>query len=65
MKFIINLLLSTIKIITFTVIVCLTILSIFQPIYILKENEISITTRLGKIQRTENLAGLKYKNTIN
>lgn len=61
MKFIINLLLSTIKIITFTIIVCLAILSIFQPIYILKENEISITTRLGKIQRTESLAGLKYK----
>ncbi len=59
MKFIINLLLSTVKITIFAIIVCLTILSIFQPIYILKENEISITTRLGKIQRTESLAGLK------
>ncbi|ACH94456.1 protease modulator HflC [Borrelia recurrentis] len=61
MKYILKFLLYFAKILAFTLIFGLILLAITQPIYILKENEISITTRLGKIERTENTAGLKYK----
>ncbi|QMU99006.1 protease modulator HflC [Borrelia sp. A-FGy1] len=61
MKYIIKFLFSIVKTVVFTLIISLISLSIMQPIYILKENEISITTRLGKINRTEHTAGLKYK----
>ncbi|AYE36092.1 protease modulator HflC [Borrelia turcica IST7] len=61
MKYMVKFLFSIAKIIVFTLLISLISLSIMQPIYILKENEISITTRLGKIERTENAAGLKYK----
>ncbi|AAX17540.1 protease modulator HflC [Borrelia turicatae] len=61
MKYILKFLFSIAKILAFTLIFGLISLAIMQPLYILKENEISITTRLGKIERTENTAGLKYK----
>ncbi|ACH93158.1 protease modulator HflC [Borrelia duttonii] len=61
MKYILKFLLYFAKILAFTLMFGLILLAITQPIYILKENEISITTRLGKIERTENTAGLKYK----
>ncbi|AGT27199.1 protease modulator HflC [Borrelia miyamotoi] len=61
MKHILKFLFSIIKILASVLILVLTLLAIVQPIYILKENEISITTRLGRIERTENTAGLKYK----
>ncbi|WP_024654060.1 protease modulator HflC [Borrelia persica] len=61
MKYILKFLLYFAKILAFTLIFGLILLAITQPIYILKENEISITTRLGKIERTEDTAGLKYK----
>ncbi|WKC57779.1 protease modulator HflC [Borrelia sp. P9F1] len=61
MKHMVKFLLSIAKTAVFTLLFGLISLSIMQPIYILKENEISITTRLGKIDRTENTAGLKYK----
>ncbi|AWG42595.1 protease modulator HflC [Candidatus Borreliella tachyglossi] len=61
MNHIIKFFLSIAKILAFTLIFGLISISIMEPIYILKENEISITTRLGKIERTENTAGLKYK----
>ena len=64
MRNIVKFLFSIAKIVVFTLLLGLISLSIVQPIYILKENEISITTRLGKIERTENTAGLKYKNPI-
>ncbi|BCR21639.1 protease modulator HflC [Borrelia sp. HM] len=61
MKHILKFLFLITKILASILILGLTLLAIVQPIYILKENEISITTRLGKIERTENTAGLKYK----
>lgn len=61
MKYILKFLFSITKILAFTLTFGLILLAIIQPIYILKENRISIITRLGKIERTENTAGLKYK----
>ncbi|AAX16720.1 protease modulator HflC [Borrelia hermsii] len=61
MKYILRFLFSIAKILAFTLTFGLVSLAIMQPLYILRENEISITTRLGKIERTENTAGLKYK----